>query len=287
MTESALNEIAESSESDTRQIRFLWEDDAICVIHKPPRMLVHPRSRRKGHHEVTVLQRLREQLLQDVYSVHRLDRATSGVMVCAKSRQAAAELCRQFRDGEVVKSYFAVVRGFLDEPIVIDRPLNKRSASGRRLDVTVPAVSRVSPQYQYELPIPCGRFQTTRCSLIDLRPDTGRWHQLRRHLNHVSHPIIGDVEHGDNSQNRMYRERFQLRRLLLASTQLRFAHPISGQDMQVTCDPDEEFQEILERLQPYKITADAVPAWQSSHAGSRVVPPCQSIRNQSVNRGGN
>ena len=172
---------------------------------------------------------LRDQLGQWVYTVHRLDRATSGVLVFALDSETAAALSRQFAQREVRKYYLAVVRGYLPESGVIERALRQE----KHLP-PAPAVTRYERMNIAELQLPLGNFPTVRYSLVAVFPQTGRKNQIRRHFAGTSHPIIGDVQFGDGRHNRLFREQFGSHRLLLHAHRLEIRHPQSGQLLSFT-----------------------------------------------------
>ncbi len=193
----------------------LFLDDALVAVHKPSGLAVHP-----GWDTGDVaLRRVRDQLGAHVFPVHRLDRATSGVLVFALSSGDAAGLAAAFRDGAVEKRYLALVRGAFPGAIDVDHPV-PRTRGGER----VPA------QTAFRLRSPLGRF-----SLVEAAPRTGRLHQIRRHLKHLSHPIVGDVDYGKGPINRHFREAHGLCRLALHAFALTVPHPRSGAPLAVRC----------------------------------------------------
>jgi len=222
-------------------LQVLYRDEACVAVLKPPGLLVHPTPGFPVRD--TVLRRLRGQLGRWVYPVHRLDRATSGVLVMALGPEAAEGLCRGFREGGVDKLYHAVVRGFTEPQGRIDLPLRGAGAAPDR-----PALTEYRRLATVELPIPVGPYATARYSLLELRPRTGRTHQIRRHLKHIAHPIVGDTVHGDGRHNRMFRERLGVRRLLLHATEIGFRSPATGQQVQVRAPFDPGWLRLMERL---------------------------------------
>lgn len=222
------------------EIEILYRDDDLVAVHKPAGLLVH-RNAHAGR-EPFLLQTLRDLLGTRLYPVHRLDRPTSGLMIMALSPGAAAVLARQFAAQEVRKTYLAVVRGFTDEEGVIDSPLKSESGAEAlaRTEFTRLGLA--------ELPHPVGPHPTARYSLVRVEPRTGRTHQIRRHFAHIRHPLVGDVLRGDGRQNRFFREHFGIRRLLLASVELRFRHPAGEEEMRLQCPPAEEMRALFARL---------------------------------------
>lgn len=190
-------------------LRLLHHDGALVAVDKPSGMAVH---RGWSQERYTVLQVLRDQVGRHVYPVHRLDRSTSGALVLALDPETARALQEQFEAGEVRKRYLALVRGIPPEEGTVDHPI-PRSPDGPR----VPAVTWFRR---------LGTFE--RYSLLEVVPRTGRLHQIRRHLKHISHPLIGDVRYGKGEHNRLFRERFGLHRLALHALELRLANPQLG-----------------------------------------------------------
>ena len=186
------------------------------AIDKPAGLVVHRGERTRE--EPAVLQLVRDAVGQRVYPVHRLDRATSGVLVLALDPEAARHLVGEFTARRVEKSYVAMVRGWIDERGVVDYPLLEEGAA-----TPADAVTEYERVATFEVPIAVGRYASARYSLLIARPRTGRMHQLRRHFAHLRHPIVGDVRYGEGRHNRMFREHFGVHRLLLHAQRLAFA----------------------------------------------------------------
>lgn len=176
------------------------------MVNKSSGLAVH---RGACEDRVVAMTLARDQMGRHVHPVHRLDRATSGALLLAFTPEATRRLQEQFEAGEVVKRYIALVRGIPPEHTVIDHPV-PRSEDGPR----VPAVTEIRRLATFE-----------RYALVEAVPRTGRLHQIRRHLKHLSHPLIGDVRYGKGEHNRLFRERFGLHRLALHALELGFEHP--------------------------------------------------------------
>lgn len=207
-------------------IPLLAQLDRYVVLAKPSGVAVH---RTRGSMGKPLLQRVRDQLRQRVYPVHRLDRGTSGVIVMALDPEAQAALARHFESERVVKTYLAVVRGWPVQCQTVDRAL-------RRLDddaVPMDGVDRQTASTTVEVltrtacDVPCGPWPTSRYALVKAIPQEGRRHQIRRHLKHISHPIIGDTTYGKGDHNRLFRERFGAGRLLLHADRITFEDPFA------------------------------------------------------------
>ena len=219
----------------------LYRDDCCVAVAKPAGLAVH-RSRLHPDSDV-LLQRLRDQLGRRVYPVHRLDRATGGVVLFGLSSEAARQLVDAFTNGLARKRYWAIARGHLEGDGLIDHPLIDLDSG-----VSREARTRYRALRRTELAIPVGRYPTARYTLLELEPLTGRQHQLRRHLKHVSHPIVGDTTYGRGEHNRLFRELTGLQRLWLLARALAFPQPGTGQEVTVTAPPDEAWRALLERL---------------------------------------
>ncbi len=225
-------------------IPVIHRDDHLVAIAKPPGLLVH-RSEVAGNEEENLVDRLSEQLGQRVWTVHRLDRATSGIMVFALSAEAAGKLGRSFEDREVSKRYLAIVRGWPAEDGEIDHPVKDRDRPGRPGKA---GLTRFRTLATIELPVEIETYPTSRLALIELEPLTGRRHQLRRHMKHISHPIIGDTSFGRGAWNRWFRSELGIDRLLLHAVSLRFPHPQYRESVSFTVPPADGFALALAYL---------------------------------------
>ncbi|TRW50504.1 tRNA pseudouridine(65) synthase TruC [Aliidiomarina halalkaliphila] len=214
-------------------IDICYEDDSLVAINKPAGLLVHRSALARGE-KWFAMQLLRDHINQHVFPVHRLDRPTSGILLFAKSAEIARKMTTIFTDREARKIYHAVVRGFVSDHGRVDYPLKEEldKIADKMADQNKDAQEAVTDFLridQVELPYPVSkRHATSRYSLVQLSPKTGRKHQLRRHMAHLRHPIVGDTNHGDGRHNRFFREHFGIHRLLLAATSLSFPHPETG-----------------------------------------------------------
>ena len=228
----------------------IYRDEYLVAINKPSGLLVH-RSPIDRHETRYALQLVRDQIGQYVYPVHRLDKPTSGVLLFALSSDSARELSRQFAAGGVRKHYLAVVRGHCPHEGCIDYPLREErdriADRDRRSELPVQnAITRYTRLATVELPLAVERYPQTRYSLVALQPETGRRHQLRRHMKHIGYPLIGDAKHGKGIHNRFFRTQYGCHRLLLACTAMAFVHPASGQPLALQAALDAPFQRVLE-----------------------------------------
>jgi tRNA pseudouridine65 synthase len=187
-----------------------------------------------------LVDRLRVQFARDVVLVHRLDRATSGCLLVAFDRGIAGALGEQFMTRAVEKTYLAVCRGWPDEAGTIDHPLD----GGPGKPLKKPAVTRYRRLAVGELDQPSAKFPTSRYALLECTPDTGRWRQIRRHLKHIFHHLIGDTSHGDGHHNRIFRA-LGVQRMLLHAHALAFTHPRGGERIAVSAPLDAQFERAL------------------------------------------
>lgn len=230
-------------------LALLYRDAQVVVIDKPSGLLVH-RSPIDRHERRFAVQLLRDQIGQRVYPAHRLDKGTSGALAFALDRESGAALATQFATGAVRKRYVAIVRGWPEGTGLIDHPLEPVADDllGPQPGGPREAQSTLRTLATVELPHHVDRYPTSRYALVELEPLTGRRHQLRRHLAHVSHPIVGDSTYGKGRHNRLFRELFGSQRLLLACTQLAFRHPVSGAPVVVDAPLAPEFAAVVRGL---------------------------------------
>lgn len=221
---------------------IIYKDDVLVAINKPNGMLVH-RTAIAADAKVFVLQKLRDQLGgQKVYPVHRLDRKTSGVLLFGLNPEVVAKLQAILTNKTVQKRYLALVRGWFPETITVDYALT--NDRGKRQE----AITQFRCLAQTEVPIPLGKHATSRYSLIEAFPQTGRQHQIRKHLNHLRHPIIGDRPHGCNKQNRLFLQRWNMKTMLLHAVSLEIPHPELNKRLKFQAPLPSIFQDTLKRL---------------------------------------
>lgn len=227
----------------------LYRDETLLIVHKPAGLLVH-RSPIDRHETEFALQYARSlNGGRRVYPVHRLDRPTSGVLVFARDPDTARALGQAMMAGRVRKTYLAVVRGWPAASGVIDHPLRDEPEDRRlkdRAQTVRSAVTRFRTLATTEIPVAIETYPTSRYAVVELFPETGRKHQLRRHMKHISHPIIGDANHGRGRHNRYFAQRFGEGRLMLAATRIEFEHPRDGQWLSVSAPLEASFRRVLE-----------------------------------------
>ena len=233
----------------TERLQILFHDHCLVAINKPAGLLVH-RSAIDRHETRFAVQLLRDQIGQRVYPLHRLDRPTSGALLFALDSYSARRVTEQFSAGAVEKTYLAVVRGYTEPAGQIDYPLREqldkmtdgRADRGKPAQAALTAYRRLA---RVELACPVGPYASARYSLLEVKPGTGRKHQIRRHMKHIFHPVVGDTTHGDGKQNRLFRSRFACRRLLLAATRLELTHPHSGEALCIDAPLEADFGRIV------------------------------------------
>ena len=225
-------------------LEILHQDDALLAVNKPAGLPVH-RSKLIGPADAFLIDLLREQVGGDLFLAHRLDRATSGVLLVARTREIAAALGEQFMARAVHKQYLVVVRGW-PEPAegVIDYPLPGSRETGPRRE----ARTRYRRLATVEVPIALGRYPQQRYALLLAEPESGRFRQIRKHLAHIHHPVIGDCQHGRGDHNRLYKQHFGCHRMLLHAWRLRFAHPVTGAAMEIEAPLDDVYVGLLRRF---------------------------------------
>lgn len=250
-----------SDNHQNEQLDILYQDKFLIAIHKPAGLLVH-KSPIDKHETRYAMKILRNQIDQWVYPVHRLDKPTSGILLFALHADIATQIGEDFEQRRINKQYHAIVRGYTKNEGYIDHAL-KEIAVFKHLQKQVEqkAPKEAQTAYErlatYELPYSDGRFPSSRYSYVKLKPVTGRKHQIRRHLKHISHPIIGDVKYGKGEHNRLFKEHIDSHRLLLAATQLSFTHPVTDETLSLTCPLETSFQASLTKLEAYKTRPEA------------------------------
>ena len=218
----------------------LHVDDAFAIVDKPVGLMAHDSALARGETDFAA-DRLREQFGKPIFLVHRLDRATSGCLLLAFDRDTASALGKALMARDVEKDYLAVCRGWpAQERFAIDHPLDGGPGKPQKK----PALTEFERLATCELDLPSAGFATSRYALLRARPQTGRFRQIRRHLKHASHHLIGDTSHGDGRHNRAFRM-LGIQRMLLHAQRLALAHPLTGERIDVRAPPDAEFAKAL------------------------------------------
>ena len=217
----------------------LFVDDALAVVDKPAGLMVHDSALARGETDFAA-DRLRDQFGRQIFLVHRLDRATSGCLLLAFDREVASALGKTLMARDVHKDYIAVCRGWPEERFTVDHPLD----GGPGKPLKKPAITAFERLATCELDVPSAGFATSRYAVLRACPLTGRFRQIRRHLKHMSHHLIGDTSHGDGRHNRAFRM-LGIHRMLLHARRLAFAHPVTGAAVDVRAPFDAEFAKAL------------------------------------------
>ena len=221
---------------------IIYQDQWLVVIDKPPGLMVHRSAIGRDVTEFA-LQRVRDLVGQRVYTVHRLDRPTSGLLVFALDKEAARILSGQFARREIEKTYRGLVRGFVEPCGRVEKALEREPGLTPK-----PANTHWERLSMGVLPYAIGRYPTARYSFLSLHPSTGRRHQIRRHCAHLRHPIVGDVRYGDRHHNHFFRDQLGMGRLFLHAEALEFSHPSLGTPMALRAPVPPQFDQIQARL---------------------------------------
>ena len=233
-------------------LEILYQDEHLVAVNKPSGLLVH-RSMIDRHETEFAMQTVRDQIGQHVFPVHRLDKPTSGVLVFALSSEVARAMTEIFMARETKKEYFTVVRGYTKEYELIDYPLKEMfdKMTDSKADRDKEAQEAVTEYFRLgtvELPYPVSRYPAARYSLVRVVPKSGRKHQIRRHMKHVMHPIVGDTKHGRGEHNKLFRKEFDCHRLLLHAFRFGFKHPLSGEEIVLEAGIDETIARVANAL---------------------------------------
>ena len=213
-------------------IDILYVDDQVVVANKPSGLLVH---RGWDRDDDVAMFRVRDALGgKHVHPLHRLDRGTSGALIFARDAVSAAFLSKAFEEHRIEKTYLALVRGEPPAEGLIDYAIPKAEDGPR-----VEARTRFRK---------IARSPVERCSLVEAKPETGRLHQIRRHLRHITHPLVGDVAYGSGPINRHYRANYDLHRLALHASVIAFPHPVTHARIEVSAPLPDELRLAFEKL---------------------------------------
>ncbi len=232
------------------QLEIVYQDEFFIAINKPSGLLVH-KSIIDRHEIYFAMQMLRDQIGQFVYPIHRLDKPTSGVLLFALDTESAKLISEQFRTHTIKKIYLAVVRGYLHESGMIEHALSqkldkiadKNTKSDKDAQEAFTFYRKLA---EVELSFAIGKYDKTRYSLVEVTPKTGRKHQIRRHMKHISHHILGDTKYGRGEHNKFIREQYGCHRMLLHASSLEFKHPHTQQLIRLDASLDVTFKALFE-----------------------------------------
>lgn len=222
------------------QLEILFEDEFIIIVNKPNNVLIHNSYYARNIKEATLLDILFEQFKVNFYPIHRLDRKTSGVLILAKHKENVSKFQELFNSNEIEKTYLAIVRGLLCESTQINSPVKNPDTKNYK-----EAETYYKPLQVKQLDIPVHPYKTSRYSLVKLIPITGRMHQLRIHMNKISHPIIGDYKYGDRFHNRMFEGNFNCHNLFLHALSLKIKHPITNKVLKISASLPNDWKTIF------------------------------------------
>jgi tRNA pseudouridine65 synthase len=238
-------------------LEILYQDEYLVAVNKPAGLFVH-RSYMDKAEIYFALQLIRDQIGQYIYPIHRLDKPTSGVLLFALSAEVARLMGKSFTNKTIKKTYYALTRGHLLGSETIDYPLKENLDELGDKNVSrhkEPQQAQTAYQsiFTASLPIPLGKYDTVRYSLIKLESTTGRRHQIRRHLAHLRHPIIGDISYGHNKQNPFFQKYFGFKRLMLIAKNLDFIHPITNEKIALAVKFDQQWQSVFNKLKWHSV----------------------------------
>jgi len=223
------------------QLQILFQDDYLIAINKPHGLLVH-RSGIAADATDFALQMVKEETGKYIYSIHRIDRKTGGVLLFSFDPKVQRALQLQLETQKIRKRYLAIVRGHPEKKGTIDYPLTNDRGTKQN------AVTEFTTLERVELDFPSSNQLSSRYALLEIHPLTGRHHQIRKHLAHINHPIIADRPHGCNKQNKLFLEKFGLMTMLLHAAELGFAHPVTGENVNIKAPLQTEFRRMTETL---------------------------------------
>ncbi len=236
------------------ELEILYKDEYLVSINKPSGLLVH-KSMIDRHEIYFAMKMLRDQINQWVYPIHRLDKPTSGVLLFALDKHTAKLMSEQFKEHTIQKTYLTVVRGYTDESGLINHALKEKldkiaDKDAKRDKEAQDAITEYKSMASVELDFAVGRYDKSRYSLVKVMPKTGRKHQIRRHMKHISHHILGDTKYGRGEHNKFIREQYSCHRLLLHALSLEVTHPYTKESLVIKASLDETFSSILNSFFP-------------------------------------
>jgi len=229
-----------------KPLEIIYQDECLVAVNKPHGLLVH-RSPIAADASEFAIQVLRDQLGMKVYPAHRLDRKTSGVLLFALNEDMNRMMQEAFMNKQVKKKYLALVRGYTPASGAIDYALTNEKGKIQE------SITHYDTLKTYELPISFGNQETSRYSLVEVSPETGRMHQIRKHFAHIFHPIIGDRPHGCNKQNKLFLEQWNMNTMLLHAQQIEFTHPLSLELIKINGEIHDDFKRILSLFENHTV----------------------------------
>jgi len=235
------------------ELEILYRDEYLVVINKPSGLLVH-KSMIDRHEIYFAMKMLRDQIGQWVYPIHRLDKPTSGVLLFALDSHTAKLMSEQFREHTIEKTYIGIGRGYAPESGLIDHALREKldkisDKDASKYKEAQEALTAFKCLATVEIDATVGKYDTVRYSLVELKPKTGRKHQLRRHMKHINHHLLGDTKYGRGEHNKFVRKRYDMNRLLLHAISLEVTHPYTQEKLFIEAPLDEVFIKIFREFE--------------------------------------
>ena len=237
----------------TEKLEIIYKDEYIVVINKPSGLLVHKSMIDKNETRYA-MKILRNQLQKWVYPIHRLDKPTSGILIFALDSKTANLLSLEFKNHNIEKTYIAIARGYTPKEGIINHSLKEKhdKMTDKLASKDKPpqeAITYFKTLCNVELPYSVGKYDTVRYSLVELKPKTGRKHQLRRHLKHISHHLLVDTKYGRGEHNKFIRKTFDIHRMMLHCYKTELTHPYTNKKLTFKADFDENFKKIFKIFQ--------------------------------------
>jgi len=231
------------------ELEILYKDEYLVAINKPSGLLVH-KSMIDSHEIYFAMKMLRDQIGQWVYPIHRLDKPTSGVLLFALDSHTAKLMSEQFKEHSIEKTYISIARGYVADEGIIEHALREKldkisDKDASKYKEAQEAVTAFRCLGQVEIDASVGRYDTVRYSLVELKPRTGRKHQLRRHMKHINHHLLGDTKYGRGEHNKFVREKYDMYRLLLHAKHLKIMHPYTQKELLIEAPFDKTFTRML------------------------------------------